>query len=305
MFSIIVYFIFIYWVLSVLILKNNKHYFFQFFLFLFIIQSLCLVSVIETHSLILIGSLYIKYFWYIIIFVYVLFYIFWLFISLIKTFPHIFTMEWWEAFHIYNWNSFLRATSNYNQIITNKDWLQNQQRSYFNIKYVITIKNLIKLLCYVFFVYLLAFCWHLDIEYLLFKWDFFIYTYYLFFPIFIFIWLLVFSIIFKKLRLKYWLMFFSFSIESRFIDKALFDSNFGFMLSLEDLTEYQLYSNNIMYCKSYASHKKSLNNHHDLNLNDTTNFSRLVWNDTWWDCNIYYFSRLYNPKLNKKYKNNV
>lgn len=306
MFSVILYFIFIYWVLLALTLKSNKHYFFQFFLFLFIVQSLVVISAIEAHSFVLLGSLHLKYFWYINLIIYLVVYIYWLSISLVKTFPNIFTMEWWEAFHIYNWCSFLRAASNSKQIITNSEWLKNQQssRNIINIQYVLIIKNLIKLFCYFFFVYLLVFCRSIDSEFLLFKLDFFIYTYYLFLPLLTFVYLLVASVFFKKLHLKYWLMFFSFSIESRFVDKASFDSNFGFMLSLEDLAEYQLYSSNMMYCKNPASHKKSMNNRYDLSLSDTTDSSRLVWNDMWWDCNTYYFSRLYKTKLTKKYKNN-
>lgn len=302
MFSVILYIIFIYWALSTLFLNKTRHYFFQRFLFLIIIQSIGLISVIEAQSLILLGGLYLKFIWLIIFFIYIFIYIYQLVLGLIKTFPNISTMEWWEAFHEYNWASFLRSVSDNNKkIISNNEWLKNQQSKQLNYttQWGLTIKNFIKLFLFFVFSLLLIFCWQLDLEYLLFRVDFLIYTYYLFFVLICFIFLFVISIFFKKLHLRNALLFITLATETKFVDKAAFDPSFDFMLSLEDLSEYQLYSVHVMYCKNFISHKKLQNNPHDLNLSNVSNFSRLVWNDTWWDCNIYYFSRLYN-KLNKK-----
>lgn len=306
MFSIILYLTLIYWVLSLLFLKKTRHYYFQRFLFFIIIQSLCIVSVLEARSLLLINAFYLKFFWLFVIFFYLSIYIFQLAISLNKTFPNISTTEWWEAFHIYNWSNFWRAVADKKNLsLTNTEWLINQRNNHLNLlvqRMSITMLFLKCLLC-LFYIYLLYTSWNLDLEHIWFKVDFFFYTYFLFLPMLIFIPLLFSSLFFKKLNWRNIILFYTFSVESRVVDRADFDANFGFMLSLEDLTEYQLYSNHVMYCKSDLSHKKPQHGKHDLDLDNTSNISRLVWNDTWWDCNIYYFSPIYNDSLYNKYRN--
>lgn len=306
MFSIILYFIFIYWILTVLFLKKSRHYFFQRFLFLFIIQSLCLISLIESYSLVLIGAFYLKFTWLFIFVVYICIYIWQLVVSLTKMFPNISTTEWWEAFHVYNWCNLWRSISEKNLIfITNTEWLKNQQNNHLNnaVYRILVVKKILKLLSYAFFIYLLYHSKSLDLEYFWFKLDFFIFTYFLFLPLIFFVFLFITSIFFKKIKWKYLVLFISFFVEARIVDRAEFDPSFGFMLSLEDLVEYQLYSSHLMYCRSPTSHKKPRHGIHDLDLNNTTNFSRLVWNDMWWDCNMYYFSHLYDVNLIKKYNN--
>lgn len=306
MFSIILYLTLAYWVLSILFLKKTRHYYFQRFLFLVTIQSLCIASIIESHSILLVNALYLKFFWLLIIFLYLLVYIFQLAISLNKTFPNISTTEWWEAFHIYNWSNFCRTVSDKKpSLITNSEWLVNQKNNHLNllVQRMSIVMLFLKCLLYLLYTYLLYTSWVLDLEYIWFRVDYFVYTYFLFLPVFIFIFLLLISLVFKKIKWHNIILSYTFSVESRVIDRADFDANFGFMLSLEDLTEYQLYYNHIMYCKSDLSNKKPLYGIHDLNLDNTSNFSRLIWNDMWWDCNIYYFSPLYIDSLYNKYKN--
>jgi hypothetical protein len=84
-------------------------------------------------------------------------------------FPNIFTAEWWEAFHIYNWSSFWRSISEKNLIfITNTEWLKNQQNNYLSnaAHYILIVKKILKLLFYTFFIYLLYYSKKLDLEHL-------------------------------------------------------------------------------------------------------------------------------------------
>lgn len=295
MIGIIVYLSLAYWIASYFFFRKSRHYYFQRYLYFFILQGFLILAAVDYRLWIYINLLYLKYVWLFIISVLLLLYALQATLAILKTFPTVATMEWWEAFHLYNMNSLLRSITIKKAVsISNKDWLQNQSQLYlykFNnfIKFFKICRQFLFLLC---FCYLLVNCWSLDTELMIYTIDFFCYNYCIFFPILTFFYYFICSLFLKRLKKKYLLVATSIIFEPGFVDKADFNPNFGFILGIENSYEFQKYFVDVLHLRLPDSHKR-LTDEPYYSLQLTTESSRLVWNDTWWDCNNLYYSPLF------------
>lgn len=295
MLGIIVYLSLAYWIASFFFFKKSRYYYFQRYLYFFILQSFLILAAIDYRLWIYLDFLSLGGVWLVIISISLLVYVLQATVAILKTFPTVATMEWWEAFHLYNICSFLRSTSTKKAPnISNKDWLQNQSQPYLYrfkgyIKLLKIFNRLLFLLC---FFYLLIRCWSLDTDLIIYSVDFFCYNYWVFSPILVFSYCFINSLFLKRIKKKYLLVASSIIFESGFVDRADFNPNFSFILSIENSYEFQKYSIDVLYLRLPDSHKK-LPEKPYYSLLLTTESSRLVWNDTWWDCNNLYYSPLF------------
>lgn len=305
MVTFVVYLIFFYWIASFFFFSKSKHYYFQRYLYIFLLQSIILIFFIESCGWESLFIMHLRTGWVIFLFIFICLYVCQAIISLLKMFPDIFTLEWWEAFHRYNIYNFFRAVSNKKEFsISNVDWLTNQNSCFlYNfIRAVKIIKFVTKFIYYIFFVYLLKNCWYIEPEVVWFQVDYFIFIYWRFFVLVPFVFLLIHSIFFKNVCIRYYLLILNVKVESKMLDRAYFDPNFGFSLSVENAEEYMRYSYQVLSLITDWSHKRSADGTHEVDLSETTEITRLIWNDAWWDCNSYYYSYVY-IKYKYKYKN--
>lgn len=307
MVTFVVYLILAYQVASFFFFRKSKYYYFQRYLYTFLLQSVVLIFFIEGYSWESLFLMHLQIWWAVLLFVLFGIYVSQIPLSLLKMFPDIFTLEWWEAFHRYNVYNFLRVLSIREEpSISNLNWLTNQRNHllYTFVRTIKIIKIVIKTAYFLLFLLLLKNCWYIEPELIWFQIDYFIFIYWRFFILIPFIFLFIHSIFFDNIRINHYLLILNIKAEGRMLDKAYFDPNFGFSLSIENAEEYMRYSYQVLFLITGASNKKSDDGTYEVNLMETTEVTRLVWDDSWWDCNNYYYSRVkLNKKYNKKYKN--
>lgn len=307
MVTFVVYLILAYQVASFFFFRKSKYYYFQRYLYTFLLQSVVLIFFIEGYSWESLFLMHLQIWWAVLLFVLFGIYVSQIPLSLLKMFPDIFTLEWWEAFHRFNVYNFLRVLSIREEpAISNLNWLTNQKNHllYTFVRTIKIIKIVIKTAYFLLFLLLLKNCWYIEPELVWFQIDYFIFIYWRFFILIPFIFLFIHSIFFDNIRINHYLLILNIKAEGRMLDKAYFDPNFGFSLSIENAEEYMRYSYQVLFLITGASNKKSDDGTYEVNLMETTEVTRLVWDDSWWDCNNYYYSRVkLNKKYNKKYKN--
>jgi len=292
------YLILFYWIALYFFFKKKRHYYFQRYLYFFIIQTFLLAGALDSGIWIYFPLLKLKIFWLSCIYIYLFIYTWQLFVALLKSSPTIATLEWWDAFHIFNLNSFLRHTSDQKLLhISNKDWLNNQNTKFlYRFSKVYTgLHYFYTLFFYTLFFYTLFYCWTLDTEHIGFNLDFFLYTYSHFLPLVVCFFLILNSLFIRRFKKKYLLTAFTFIFESAYIDRAGFDPNFAFDMRVEYLAEFEQYRLQTFYLRLKESHKK-IENPDYCNLSLMTESSRLISNDTWWDCNNLYYSKIFFKK---------
>lgn len=307
MVTFVVYLILIYQVASFFFFRKSKYYYFQRYLYTFFLQSVILIFFIEGYSWESLFLMHLQIWWAVLLFVLFSLYVCQIPLSLLKMFPDIFTLEWWEAFHRYNIYNFLRVLSTREESsISNLNWLTNQKNHllYTFVRTIKIIRVVVKTAYFLLFLLLLKNCWYIEPELVWFQIDYFIFIYWRFFILIPFIFLFIHSIFFNNIRINHYLLILNIKAEGRMLDKAYFDPNFGFSLSIENAEEYMRYSYQVLFLITGASNKKSDDGTYEVNLMETTDVTRLVWDDSWWDCNNYYYSRAkLNKKYSKKYKN--